>query len=69
MHSLYCLIGWRSAAREALLKHRPDIEKAKAAIDELLQGEKGKQLIHAIFAKFLAISESEIQEWLVSSGS
>lgn len=59
--------GWRSAARDALVKHRPQIEAAKKALEEVLQGERGRQLVHAVFAKFLIISDAEIEEWLVSS--
>lgn len=56
-----------SPAREALLKHRPQIEKAKAAVEEFLNGHTAHHLLQAIVSNFLAISQAELEEWVVGS--
>ena len=61
--------GWRSAAKTSLLKYKDQLEKAKEAREQLLKGDSGRALVHALFANFLTISPPELEEWLVESPS
>lgn len=48
-----------------MMKYRPEVEAAKAALEGVLQGERGKGLVKAVYTKFLIITDAEMDDWLV----